>query len=1123
MGKSHDICKRLGWANIGIIGAALCFLLLLQILPRGQVLSEAQTQGWLTTGDPVISHKEIDATYQPPYSAGYNTDCDTRDFNVVTREARSSWPEIRHTSSCAIMTTRGMTDGVYLQAGDIAGKFVGMSGRVQPIPNSMTLMGFKTLSNGIALRVEFYDAIMPTENQQTGEISYALTGYQVLKSSQGNEVIIRPQSYAFSRNGTWMVAEANGIGFVRINTETREILPFAPPVSPNTSSGPNKYIAVSEDGRYAALSLEGGRFKIYDISNCQAVTQYPLVSSPCGEKDIEPFVRMTFSGYVGSYYLRFATSNLLTFVAYSRDEGNALHKFRVRLAPSGHVIEDINYLALGDSFSSGEGAENYALGTDTPENKCHLSINSYPFLAASLLDVDTFRSVACSAAKTSDYEKDIQADQPLGETQLGDWLPGLRPQKMYLAMASPNVVTISMIGNDIGFSDKLTKCIVGTDSCFHFREDRQGVAAEIASKFDTLVDMYASIKESANNENLKVYVLGYPQLFSTQTTCAANVRLDLEERVFSRGLVVYLNAVIRAATQKAGVQYIDVEDAFSGKQLCDSGEKAVNGLTAGNDVARIIGNESFHPNKLGHKLLADSLAQQSVGFTSSMPVQDTSIMPPSEGTDAYEDLLGNAPWGSTFKRWKHTSLEGVDFLVHAKKTVLKPVGLLMPNSEAEVTIHSEPVFVGTLHSNAQGVVSGEITVPNTVSPGFHTIHITGKDLANRDTTLYKVVYIAAQLDDYDGDGVLNVDEKCLAVDPVNEDIDQDGVDDACDGQITDRPIDTMPPVVIGTAERRPDYGTWYTSDVAINWHATDPDPSSGWPTQPDSTMATQEGVNLYESGSSCDTAQNCAAGSLEIALDKTAPVIESLEWKDASSQETITVKLDANDTVSGIRHAEYFVGGRDPGIGNAIPITTEGNNGIITVVIGLDPGVHRLTFRVQDAAGHWSGPASKEAIVLNDQQIYVHGAGLLLPVYDSAGLFNLDVNMNHSHRSNAKFEYTQRSNVVCFVLFPKSKCRNIKLTMTELEWAIAELDDPKTAIVQGCGNFFDGYNWLPVCFRLQFSDTGNASGEQFSLLIYELAGQPFVNEPIFEAHHIKILGSIHIKSQNEYKRGKIKW
>src|SRR5690606_18188025 len=138
----------------------------------------------------------------------------------------------------------------------------------------------------------------------------------------------------------------------------------------------------------------------------------------------------------------------------------------------------------------------------------------------------------------------------------------------------------------------------------------------------------------------------------------------------------------------------------------------------------------------------------------------------------------------------------------------------------------------------------------------------------------------ASEDDYDGDGIPNEDEQCLIVQPAGVDYDQDGIDDACDPEITEppAPTDTTPHLVIGTPDPEPNTAGWYNSDVTITWTATDPEPSSGVPTQPEPTIASLEGVNTYTSTESCDEANNCATGSLTFKIDKTAPMIATPSW-----------------------------------------------------------------------------------------------------------------------------------------------------------------------------------------------------------------------------------------------------
>src|SRR5690606_17116447 len=140
------------------------------------------------------------------------------------------------------------------------------------------------------------------------------------------------------------------------------------------------------------------------------------------------------------------------------------------------------------------------------------------------------------------------------------------------------------------------------------------------------------------------------------------------------------------------------------------------------------------------------------------------------------------------------------------------------------------------------------------------------------------VYVAASIDDIDGDGVSNDEEACLVTDPLGEDHDRDGIDDACDPEIGELPADDTPPEVLGTPDRAPDADGWYRGDVTITWTSTDPEPSGGAPTQPAPTIANQEGVHVYTSEESCDPLGNCATGSLEVKIDRTAPLLGLATW-----------------------------------------------------------------------------------------------------------------------------------------------------------------------------------------------------------------------------------------------------
>jgi hypothetical protein len=114
------------------------------------------------------------------------------------------------------------------------------------------------------------------------------------------------------------------------------------------------------------------------------------------------------------------------------------------LAPD--VVHVDTYVALGDSFQSGQGAGNYEPGTDEGDgNGCRRSHNAYPHLllrrGAVALDLD-FR--ACSGAVMRDFSHAQHADQGPQLDALG---------------SDTRLVTVGIGGNDLDFAGVLKGCI----------------------------------------------------------------------------------------------------------------------------------------------------------------------------------------------------------------------------------------------------------------------------------------------------------------------------------------------------------------------------------------------------------------------------------------------------------------------------------------------------------------------------------------------------------------------------------------------------------------------------------------------------------------------------------------
>jgi lysophospholipase L1-like esterase len=120
------------------------------------------------------------------------------------------------------------------------------------------------------------------------------------------------------------------------------------------------------------------------------------------------------------------------------------------------------YVALGDSFSSGEGAPPYLPGTDVgtghpiDRNHCHRSSLAYPSLVAATFGVPAggFQFWACSGAVVANVVG------PLALGGVGQWDESV--QLGHVNNQNAKLVTISIGGNDANFGAIAHACIGNT-------------------------------------------------------------------------------------------------------------------------------------------------------------------------------------------------------------------------------------------------------------------------------------------------------------------------------------------------------------------------------------------------------------------------------------------------------------------------------------------------------------------------------------------------------------------------------------------------------------------------------------------------------------------------------------
>jgi lysophospholipase L1-like esterase len=229
------------------------------------------------------------------------------------------------------------------------------------------------------------------------------------------------------------------------------------------------------------------------------------------------------------------------------------------LFPGAAKAATVNYVALGDSYSSGVGAGPYDLST------CLRSQKSYAPLWAAAHAVTSFSFPACGGAVTADV---------------------INNQVSSLS-TSTTLVTITIGGNDAGFASVMTSCRFGstTDCESAVNESRAFATGTLPGRLDAT---YAAIRNRAPNARL--VVLGYPRLF--ETTYCGLLGMSSYKRTILNQAADVLDGVIAGRAAATGATFVDTRPFFAGHGVCAADPWI-------NDVSGVI--EAYHPDADGYR------------------------------------------------------------------------------------------------------------------------------------------------------------------------------------------------------------------------------------------------------------------------------------------------------------------------------------------------------------------------------------------------------------------------------------------------------------------------------------------------------------------------------------------
>lgn len=231
-------------------------------------------------------------------------------------------------------------------------------------------------------------------------------------------------------------------------------------------------------------------------------------------------------------------------------------------AGAANAASSTNYVALGDSYSAGVGAGSYY----SSSGSCDRSPNAYSELWDGANAPASFTFDACSGATTADVVN----------------------SQVSVLTSSTTLVSITIGGNDVGFSNTMETCVLdSTSSCVSAVNSAEAEAnSQLPGELDNALN---AIKSHA--PNARVVVMDYPELYdlSKSSTC---IGLSTTDRTDLNQAADLIDSVIQSAAARHGDVFGDVRSRFSGHEICDSSSwlHSTNFL----DI-----DESYHPTASG--------------------------------------------------------------------------------------------------------------------------------------------------------------------------------------------------------------------------------------------------------------------------------------------------------------------------------------------------------------------------------------------------------------------------------------------------------------------------------------------------------------------------------------------
>jgi hypothetical protein len=234
-------------------------------------------------------------------------------------------------------------------------------------------------------------------------------------------------------------------------------------------------------------------------------------------------------------------------------------------------------------------ANSYAAGPLIPNQSlnplgCLRSDHNYAHLTAAAKGL-TLTDVSCSGATTADM------------TEAQNVEPGPNPPQFNGLSTSTEIVSLTIGGNDIGFSEILESCITYNPFSTPCKDKYDaGGHDQLAERIANTAPKVAAVLQGIHTRspNARVFVVDYPDILPTGIGCWPTVPLSFGDVPYLHATEERLNAMLASTAAANGATLVDWYTPSIGHDACKSGStRWVEPLIPGELSAPV------HPNKAG--------------------------------------------------------------------------------------------------------------------------------------------------------------------------------------------------------------------------------------------------------------------------------------------------------------------------------------------------------------------------------------------------------------------------------------------------------------------------------------------------------------------------------------------